>query len=213
MNKQKLLSCVLFAAITTLTTLSLSAATPKAWEVKLRAAHLSMANDSNPFSALDIDFPSGALSVSDKWIPEIDVAYAFTENLVMEVVLTIPQTHSVYLAGVGKIGTLEQLPPTFSLIYEIPMEGGFTPYVSGGLNFTWITDKSLNVAGIELDLEDYSLGLALGGGFRYPINDKWTIDCSAKWIQIDSNVTVDGAKLTNAQLDPLVLSFGAAYRF
>ena len=155
------------ALLATSVVVSLPAAEPKAWEVKIRAAYLKTADDSDAFTALDIDFAEGAVSVEDKWIPELDVTYAFTKNWVAELVLTIPQKHDVYLAGVGKLGSLEHLPPTLSLLYEIPTESGFTPYFSGGVNFTWITNKRLSVAGIPLDLEDFSAGIALGTGIRY----------------------------------------------
>ncbi|MBD5781755.1 OmpW family protein [Pelagicoccus sp. NFK12] len=157
-------------------------------EVKYRMAYLDTANESDAFSALGIDFASDAVTVESKWIPELDIAYHFTENLVGELVLTVPQKHDVYLAGVGKLGSLEHLPPTLSLIYEFQNESGFVPYVSGGLNFTWITNKRLAVAGVELDLEDYSVGLALGTGFKYEVNEKWDLDASVKWIDLESDV-------------------------
>ncbi|MEM9159362.1 MAG: OmpW family outer membrane protein [Verrucomicrobiota bacterium] len=183
------------------------------WSVKIRAAYLETADDSDAFSALGIDFAQGAVSVEDKWIPEIDIDYAFTQNISAELVLTIPQKHDVYLAGVGKLGSLEHLPPTLSLVYEFVNDSGFTPYVSGGLNFTWITNKRLEVADIPLDLEDHSLGLALGAGFTYNLNRKWDLDASVKYIDLESDVTAGGAKLTNAQLDPFLWSFGARYSF
>lgn len=191
----------------------IEAADPKSWEVKVRAAYLETVDESDAFSALGIDFSEDAISVEDKWIPEIDVTYAFTENVLAELVLTIPQKHDVYLEGVGKLGSLEHLPPTLSLVYEFNNESAFTPYLSGGLNFTWITNKKLSVAGVVLDLEDYSFGLALGAGLRYDIDEKWDIDASVKWIDLESDVTAGGAKLTNAQLNPYLFSFGASYRF
>ncbi|MDQ8184814.1 OmpW family outer membrane protein [Pelagicoccus sp. SDUM812002] len=192
---------------------SAMAAPAKTWEVKVRAAYLETADNSDAFSALGIDFASGAVSVEDKWIPEIDVTFNLTENVLAELVLTIPQKHDVFLAGVGKLGSLEHLPPTLSVVYEFQNESGFVPYVSGGVNFTWITNKRLSVAGIDLDLEDYSAGLALGAGFKYDIDDKWDFDASVKWIDLESDVTVGGARLTTAQLDPLLWSLGASYRF
>lgn len=79
--------------------------------VKLRLAYLDPADKSDAFSALGIDFAADSILVESKWIPEIDIEYAFTENLLGEVVLTIPQRHEVTLAGVGSVGELEHLPP------------------------------------------------------------------------------------------------------
>lgn len=183
------------------------------FEVKYRMAYLSTADNSDAFSALGIDFAADAVSVESKWIPELDFTYNFTENVIGELVLTIPQKHDVFLEGVGKLGSLEHLPPTLSVIYQFNTESSFTPYVSGGVNFTWITNKRLSVADVELDLEDYSIGLALGAGFRYQLNDHWNLDGSVKWVDLESDVTAGGARLTTAKLDPLLWSFGGSYRF
>ncbi len=212
MNSIKRLNC-LALAFSLVAMAASQAATPKEWSIKLRAAYLETADDSDAFSALGIDFAEGAVSVEDKWIPELDIAYGLTENVVFEIVLTIPQKHSVYLEGLGKLGSLEHLPPTFSFVYEFNTESSITPYVSGGVNFTWITNKRLSVANIDLDLDDYSIGAALGAGFIVDIEDKWDIDTSLKWIDLDSDVTAGGSKLTNAQLNPWLLSIGASYQF
>ena len=206
---------IISLALLILTAVAATAATPQTWEVKLRAAYLDTADKSDAFSALGIDFPSNSVRVESKWIPELDIQYAFTENLLAEVVLTIPQKHDVMLAGVGKLGYIEHLPPTFSLIYEFDTDSPFTPYVSAGINTTWITRDRITVAGIDLDLEEWSIGAALGAGFTYRLNDNWDLDVSAKWIDLGSDIS--GPKevgyLTHADLDPLLISIGAAYQF
>lgn len=202
------------AMLIALATGTLSQAAPAGtWEVKLRAAYLETADDSDAFSALGIDFPSDSVKIEDKWIPEFDITYNITENVLAELVLTVPQKHDVALAGVGSLGTLEHLPPTLSVVYEFQNETGFVPYVSGGVNFTWITNKRLSVAGVDLDLEDYSVGLALGAGIKYDLGDKWDFDASVKTIDLESDVTAGGVRLTTAKVDPLLWSIGAAYRF
>lgn len=195
-------------------TASSYAATAGQWEVKVRAAYLETVDRSDAFSALGINFGKDAVVVEDKWIPELDVAYALTSNWVLELVLTIPQTHDVSLKGVGSLGELKHLPPTLSVIYEFMPDSAFQPYVSAGLNFTWILDEDLSVAGVDLDLDDYSLSVALGAGFQYEINEQWSLDASVKWIDLNSDVSVHGGPtLTEAQLDPLLYSIGASYRF
>lgn len=131
MNSIRRLNC-LALAFSLVAMAASQAATPKEWSIKLRAAYLETADESDAFSALGIDFAEGAVSVEDKWIPELDIAYGLTENVVFEIALTIPQKHSVYLEGLGKLGSLEHLPPTFSFVYEFNTEGSITPYVSGG---------------------------------------------------------------------------------
>ena len=213
MRSKNILLIALALASVSLNAGRLQAADPNTWTIKLQWPtwrRRTIPTRSSPWISI---FLLGAVSVEDKWIPEIDVQYAFTKNLLAELVPTIPQKHDVYLAGVGKLGHLEHLPPTLSLVYEFANDGPIVPYVSGGLNFTWITNKRLNVAGIHLDLEDYSLGLALGAGFVSRVSENWLFDASVKWIDLESDVLAGGDKLTYDQLDPLLWSLGFSYQF
>lgn len=193
--------------------LAVQAAEPSPWGVKLRAAYLNPADKSDAFSALGVNFAADAISVEDKWIPEIDVTYAFSQNISAELVLTVPQEHEVTLAGVGSLGSIEHLPPTLSLVYEFPNQSNLVPYVSAGVNFTWIMDNDLRVANVDLKLDTVSVGAALGAGVKYSVNEKWDIDAGFKWIDLNSDVKAGGAELTSVDVDPGLWSFGANYRF
>lgn len=74
-------------------------------------------------------------------------------------------------------------------------------------------DEDLSVAGVPLGLDPWSVGVALGGGVKYEVDDRWDVDVSLKWIQLDSDITAGAATLTNASLDPLLFSVGAVYKF
>ena len=96
----KVIRIITPCALLLATAVALPATSP--WSVRLRATYLQTVDESDAFSALGINFAADAVSVSDRLIPEIDIAYAFTDTLSAELVLTIPQEHSVSLAGVGK---------------------------------------------------------------------------------------------------------------
>ncbi len=183
------------------------------WSVRLRATYLETIDKSDAFSALGIDFPTDAVSVSDKWIPEIDIDYRINETLSAELVLTIPQHHTVDLAGVGRLGSFKHLPPTLYLQYAPAIEGPFRPYFGLGVNFTLIFDDNLSVAGVPLALDSYSLGLAAQAGFDYRINDRWHFNVDIKKAQIGTAVKAGGAKLTEATLDPWLYAVGLRYDF
>ncbi|GAB5559763.1 MAG: OmpW family protein [Synoicihabitans sp.] len=183
------------------------------WSVRLRATYLETIDKSGAFSALGIDFPSNAVSVSDKLIPEIDINYQLTETLFAELVLTIPQKHSVYLAGAGRLGSFKHLPPTLYLQYKPALEGPFRPYFGLGVNFTLIFDDNLSVAGVPLQLENYSVGAAGQAGFDYRINDRWHFNVDIKRAVIRTDVLAGGAKLTTAKLDPWLYAIGLRYEF
>ena len=56
------------------------------WLVRARAVHLDSANGDNT---------GLGLSMNDKWIPEADISYFFTPSLALELVLTVPQKHTL----------------------------------------------------------------------------------------------------------------------
>jgi outer membrane protein len=189
------------------------AAADSPWSVRLRATYLETIDKSDAFSALGIDFPSNAVSVSDKWIPEIDIDYHFSETLSAELVLTIPQHHTVDLAGVGRLGSFKHLPPTLLVQYKPAIEGAFRPYFGVGVNFTLIFDDDLEVAGVPLSLDSYSAGLAAQAGFDYRINERWHFNIDVKRAAIGTAVKAGGAKLTEATLDPWLYAVGLRYDF
>ncbi len=199
------------AALLVLTVAGASAASP--WSARLRATYLQTVDHSDAFSALGLNFASGAVGVNDKWIPEIDVDYAFTDTLAAEVVLTIPQSQDVTLAGVGKLGTFKHLPPTFLLQYRANPGGAIRPYVGAGVNFTLIYDNNLKVAGIPLYLDHYSLGIAGQAGVDCKIDNRWTFNLDLKKAVIRSDVSTSAATLTTARLDPWLYSIGLRYDF
>lgn len=198
-------------ALLLLSVAALQAASP--WSVRLRATYLETVDKSDAFSALGINFAANAISVNDKLIPEIDVDYAFTDTLAAEVVLTIPQTQDVSLAGVGKLGSFKHLPPTLLLQYRANPGGDFRPYVGAGVNFTLIWSTNLSVAGVPLSLENYSVGLAAQAGFDWRIDKQWSFNVDIKRAAIRSDVSAGASKLSVARLDPWLYALGVRYEF
>jgi outer membrane protein len=188
-----------------------TAASP--WSVRLRATYLQTADKSDAFTALGINFAANAVSVSDRLIPEIDVDYAFTDTLSAELVLTIPQEHSVALAGAGHLGTFKHLPPTLLLQYRGNPGGAIRPYVGLGVNYTLIWGDKLSVAGVPLGLDSSSLGLAAQAGVDYRLNDQWSFNVDLKHAALSSGVYAGATKLTTAKLDPWLYALGLRYEF
>ena len=199
------------AALLLLSVAALHAASP--WSVRLRATYLQTVDKSDAFSALGINFAANAVSVNDKFIPEIDVDYAFNDVFSAELVLTVPQTQNVTLAGVGNLGSFKHLPPTLLFQYRANPGGALRPYVGLGVNYTLIWDDNLSVAGVPLSLENSSVGLAVQGGLDWKIDDRWSFNLDLKRVALRSGVYAGGAKLTEARLDPWLYAAGVSYQF
>lgn len=207
----KILRNILPCALLLTTAVALPAASP--WSVRLRATYLQSVDESDAFSALGINFAADAVSVSDRLIPEIDIDYAFTDTLSAELVLTIPQEHSVSLAGVGKLGTFKHLPPTLLFQYRALPGAAIRPYLGVGVNFTLIWDDNLSVAGVPLGLEGNSTGLALQAGVDWKIKERLYFNLDLKRANIRSSVSAGAARLTTARLDPWLYAAGVRYEF
>lgn len=172
--------------------------------VRVRAVKIDPADK----STADV-LPADVVTVSDKTIPEIDFSYFFSPNLAAELVLTYPQKHDVELSG-AKIGTLKQLPPTLSLQYHFAPNATFRPYVGAGINYTRISNVDLPAG---LDVESSSIGPSIQVGFDYAVSKDLVVNFDLKKVQMRADVTLNGAKLTEVQIDPLLIGLGIGKRF
>jgi outer membrane protein len=85
-----------------------------------------------------------------------------------------------------------------------------SPLLGAGVNYTTFFSEDTRgaLAGSTLELDD-SWGLALHAGVDFKVGAKGSIRVDVRWMDIDSDVTLDGAHLGTANIDPLV--YGAAY--
>jgi outer membrane protein len=182
-----------------------AAAQQSPWQVRARAVNISPENKSDAFATVAAD----SITVSDKTIPEIDISYYFTPNFSAELVLTYPQEHDVMLNG-AKIGTFKHLPPTLTAKYHFTPDAKFSPYLGAGINYTRISNVELVN---NLDLSRNSFGLAVQAGIDFNLDKHWSLNLDVKKVQIRSDVTSAGNKVTQVQVDPWLFGVGVGYRF
>ena len=191
------------AAICALTIGAASAQTAEGpWMVRARAVSLQSTNG---------DGTSLGLSINNKVIPEVDFTYFFTPNVAAELILTVPQQHTLHSRTVGgDIGTLKHLPPTLLLQYHFDAPG-YKPYVGAGMNFTRFSDVDLTVAGAEV--QSTSVGGALQVGVDVPVGKRLYVNFDIKKVYIGTDVYLNGSKLGTFRVDPLLIGVGLGYRF
>jgi outer membrane protein len=145
--------------------------------------------------------------------PTITAEYMFAPAWGLEVLASLPWEHDVKLNGV-KAATVKQLPPTFSAQYHFNAGGAVSPFVGVGLNYTLFFSEHTTgpLAGTKLSL-DNTIGPAVHGGIDFRLNDRWLIAADARWISIDPNASVNGAKVGKVHIDPLVYGLAVGYKF
>jgi outer membrane protein len=167
--------------------------------MRARAVHLDSANK---------DTTGLNLSVNDKWLPEVDFSYFFSPNLSAELILTVPQKHTLSAAG-ARLGTLKHLPPTLTMQYHF---GGasFNPYVGAGLNYTRFSSVNLPQG---VDIKRNSVGLAVQVGADIPVGKDMYLNIDVKKVAIGTKVLIGGAEKGKFKVDPLLIGVGVGWRF
>ncbi|AMY69578.1 OmpW/AlkL family protein [Frigidibacter mobilis] len=146
--------------------------------------------------------------------PTITFEYFIMDNVGIEVLAATPFEHDVKLEGLGKIGKVQHLPPTVSLQYHFANASDITPFVGVGFNYTvFFKEKTSGaLAGNRLQLED-SAGIALHAGLDYKISENGSLRADVRWMDIDSKVKLNGAKIGTAKIDPVVMGVSYVHKF
>lgn len=152
------------------------------------------------------------LDIGSDTRPTITAEYFVRDNLGLEVLAAVPFEHDLSIEGLGRIGSTRHLPPTLTLQYHFNSAGRVSPFLGAGLNYTAFFKESTDgaLAGSELTLDD-SWGAAAHAGIDFAVGERGAFRVDVRWIDIDTDVQLDGASLGTAHIDPLV--FGVAWRF
>ncbi len=184
------------------------------WTLGVGVANVNPKSDNGTLT----NTPLGNLKmeVGSSTRPSITGEYFICDNLGIEVLAALPFEHDISVKGVGKIGSTKELPPTFSLQYHFG-KGKVHPFVGAGVNYTtfFSTDTEGAINGTKLDLSD-SWGLAAHLGIDFQVGEKGAIRVDYRWIDIDTKVKLNGAKLgTNnkVDIDPSVYNIAYVFTF
>lgn len=150
------------------------------------------------------------LEIGDDARPTITFEYFVHGNVGIEVLAAIPFEHDIDVVGVGRVGSTKHLPPTVSVQYHFNSHGVVSPFIGVGLNYTafFSEDTRGALAGTKLKLKD-SWGPAAHAGLDFPLGDRGAIRVDVRWMDIDSEVQINGVKIGTAEIDPL--TYGIAY--
>ncbi|MGI9247704.1 MAG: OmpW/AlkL family protein, partial [Woeseiaceae bacterium] len=81
-------------------------------------------------------------------------------------------------------------------------------------NYTLFFDEDTTgpLAGTSLDLDD-SVGLAAQIGADFEVSEKMSVNFDVRWIDINTDAELDGAALEEVEIDPMVYSLTAVWKF
>lgn len=157
---------------------------------------------------------AGQISVDDNARPTLTFEYFIADRVGVEILAAYPFEHDINLAGAGKVAKTKHLPPTISLQYHFVNNSPVTPFVGLGLNYTTFfdTDGVGALAGSSVSLDD-SWGLAAHAGVDYKISDNGALRFDVRYMNIETDAKVNGAKIGKVAIDPLVVGVAYVHRF
>jgi outer membrane protein len=174
------------------------------WTIAIGAHQVDPKSDNGSLAngALDVEVGSDVK-------PTITAEYFIRDNLGIEVLASWPFEHDLNIKGLGRIGSTKHLPPTVSLQYHFG-NGPVKPFVGAGVNFTLFMSEETTgaLAGNDISLSN-SYGLAAHAGIDFEVSERGSIRVDARWIDIDTDVELNGTEIGTVNIDPLV--YGAAY--
>lgn len=150
-----------------------------------------------------------AADIGDGSALSLTVEYFFRENWGVELLAATPFEHDVRLNG-GYAASAKQLPPTISVNYHFPTAGKVKPFVGLGLNYTTFFEEETALGNLKLD---DSFGVAVNAGADYQISDRGALRFNLRWMDIDSDATLNGAAIGTAEIDPVVVNLAYVHRF
>ncbi|MDG1752702.1 MAG: OmpW family outer membrane protein [Thalassotalea sp.] len=176
-----------------------------------------------------------SISVEDNTQLGLNFVYFYDNNWAVEVLAATPFTHDVAIhdpQGISEgifgtnvdgltLGEVTHLPPTVSALYYFDTQSNFKPYVGLGVNYTIFFDESFKSAPKSLGFNklelDGSFGFSAQLGADYQLNDKWHVNASVRYIDIntEANFMIGDAIKGSAEVDvdPMVYSVMLGYKF
>ncbi|GAA4900992.1 OmpW family protein [Flaviramulus aquimarinus] len=184
------------------------------WQVRLRGLAVV------PDESATIQAIGGDTQISNAYVPELDFTYFFTKNIAAELILATAK-HDVEAistaAGDIPLGDVWLLPPTLTVQYHF--NGDMVhPYVGAGVNYTLFYNEDNGPVADDVSYEN-SLGFAFQLGFDIDLDDTWFINLDAKYLLLNTDVTVNATSALGAtvgadvDINPFIAGIGFGMRF
>ena len=173
------------------------------WTFGIGVGYVDPKSDNGDLAGLEADVDADESFV-------FTAEYFIRDNLGIELLAATPFEHDVELDGGIDAGSTKHLPPTLSLNYHFPTNSPWKPYVGAGINYTAFFEEDSDLGKLELD---DSWGYALQAGIDYQINDTGAVRFNVRYIDIESDVELDGEDIGTAEIDPVIWTIAYVFRF
>lgn len=196
------------------------------WTVKLGINKITPKVDSGDISAPAL--PHTKADVGSDTQPVLVFAYGLTDHVSAEGHLGLPYKHTLFGAGavegIGKIGTVEALPPTVFLQYRfLEPQAKVRPYAGVGLTYAYFQKETgsgqltsiTNIGSPQPTTfkVDNKFAGTLQAGVAFALNERWFADLAVTKTYLKTRVGFSSGQAQDITLDPVSVSFGIGYKF
>ena len=197
---------------------------PGTWAVSVGYNNISP-HETDALSAPSI--PDSKTKPASDGQPVFNIIYNFTDHISAMLGLGTPYTHDLSgsgaLAGTGKLGTLQQLPPTLFAQYRfLDASAPVRPYVGIGATYAMFRDEKgsgtltaiSNPGGAPTTFTvDNAWGVTPQLGVTWNVNPRWFVDGWVAKTYISTTVHLSTGQSSNAPLNPTSAAITVGYRF
>ncbi|MCG2586423.1 OmpW family protein [Massilia sp. TS11] len=219
-------SLKLLAAAVALTAASAaSAQTAGNWAIQVGANQITPKVESGDISAPALPHTKGDVGKDTE--PVLIFNYAVTDNIQAEFALGMPYKHELVgagaIAGTGKVGTVEALPPTlFAQYHFFDANARVRPYLGLGATYarfqkatgsgqlTAITNPGGPPTTFKIDNKfTYTMQI----GVSVALTDKYFLDMSTTKTKLKTMVHFSTGQIQDMKLDPVSIKLAIGYKF
>jgi outer membrane protein len=155
--------------------------------------------------------PTTTLGVDDDTGFSFDITAMLSQNWGVELFAAPAQNHTTTAItgrSVAQYGEVEPLIETLTAQYHFNPLGRMRPYVGAGLGYAQFSGE--RPAGLSLGS---SWGPAAVAGIDLGVTQRFFVNLSARWVNVESKVKLNGNRVGDVALDPMIYSLNLGYRF
>lgn len=172
-------------------------------------------------------FPGTKIDVEEAGAPIVTLSYMVTDNFSVEFYAGSGYKHDVVgdgaIAGVGKIGSVQQVSPTLFAQYRFLAANSMVrPYVGLGLTYAYFYGEEgsaaltalTNPGGAPTRMEaDDAWGISPQIGATVNVDRNWFVDVSVIKTFLTSKSHLSTGQSIETKLDPIAVNLSLGYRF